>query len=851
MVTASTYKRSGEGGNSPAHSPHLIAKSQFSTYPQIWQCDANLWLLGVFYGCLGLFGIVLSTLLAHPTSSPARLIAAQTPSTRDGSSGRRRNNSDSAGDGGDVAGDDPDGLSASYSRFSSDLQSRDSITDQQRVCREHAERLGFRIPHEYEFADEAVSGTKLHRAGLDALLAAAAQGRFRVLFFHNLSRLARESVISMPLIKQLVHVHRVRVISCTEGLDTANQGWNLIATMSSLQHERYIEDLSANVFRGQEGNVLAGLSVGDYCFGYTSEPGGGIVAFRRGKHAKPPMVYKIDPEQAAVVRQVFAWFVNERRSLRWINKELNRLGAAKDHRASSRKWFHQCVVKLLSNRKYIGIWAWGLRRNVRNPLTGQIQQERRSASETDKWVRHLPDLQIIDPVTFEKAQELLQKNRERLARRREPNGRLRGSVAGSGGEHPRHLLSGLIRCSACGAIFYVSGAAGKYMSCSNSMTGLCECRTQLRRDRAERLILDAIRDRVVDNPGWRRAILDAAMAAWRELATRVPDELAAERKAVADFDTIIRRLVDSIERGDAPPEVNKRLEARTAERDVRLRRLAQLERTSQVHTDPPTAEWLELQLQHLAALLRGDAPAAALALRSLVGEIQMTEIRRDNRRRFYLRGCFRICQRRLLESILPAIPTSDQFEVPSAQIANAPFDEIFIDFIEPNPTLAQASEAVDLHQEGLLCCEIAEEIGVSRSRLSKLLAIGFRLRGLPKPDGRSRRTSLNRKHTALPQYQAIADTVKELLDQNLLLGEIAEHMGCDRNTITTAIRYWYKSRGLAVPDGRTRRKALPRPTKESSPSLPTDPSRDPKPGNCPPPSFVCSEEQPPSVHFAP
>ena len=111
---------------------------------------------------------------------------------------------------------------------------------------------------------------KLRLAGLDALLDAATAVKFNVLYFYSLSRLARESVISMPTLKRLVYVHKVRVISVTEGLDSDRDGWDLIATLLSIQHEKFIADLSRNVFRGQEGAVLAGYSVGDYCFGYHS-----------------------------------------------------------------------------------------------------------------------------------------------------------------------------------------------------------------------------------------------------------------------------------------------------------------------------------------------------------------------------------------------------------------------------------------------------------------------------------------------------------------------------------------------------------------------------------------------------
>ncbi len=257
---------------------------------------------------------------------------------------------------------------ASYSRYSCDLQREESITDQQRKCQERAAQNGHQIVRELQFADEEVSGTKLKRDGLDALVKAAAEGRFDVLYFHNLSRLARESVITMPVLKQLVHVHKIRVISVTEGLDSDREGWEMLATILSMQHERYIKDLSDNVFRGQEGNVLAGLSVGDYCFGYGSEPLSSSDKPRRRRNAKPQKSYVINRETASWVMRIFHWFVVERRGLSWIARELNRLKAPKDHRASTPLWRHQQLPDLLRNPKYIGWWGWGQRQNVPRSL---------------------------------------------------------------------------------------------------------------------------------------------------------------------------------------------------------------------------------------------------------------------------------------------------------------------------------------------------------------------------------------------------------------------------------------------------------------------------------------------------
>jgi site-specific DNA recombinase len=140
-------------------------------------------------------------------------------------------------------------VAASYARYSSDQQDAKSIDDQQRPCRVKADGHGNHIPDELQFADEAVSGTKLKRDGFDRMLKAAEEGRFKTLYFFDLSRLARESVITITTLKKLVYVYKVRVVSVSEGIDSANEGWFTLATILGLQHEQYLKTLSANVLR--------------------------------------------------------------------------------------------------------------------------------------------------------------------------------------------------------------------------------------------------------------------------------------------------------------------------------------------------------------------------------------------------------------------------------------------------------------------------------------------------------------------------------------------------------------------------------------------------------------------------
>jgi len=753
-VVSGTPRRGTRHGILARAISHLLSQQAVATQKLESQVVACLWMLAVICGCLGLIGIGFSTFSAH-FRRPDFVLPHEPRSIcrrarRDGGSG--------------PAVGPAAGIAASYARYSSEMQREESIEDQRRKCRERAGQEGHHLLPEFEFSDEAVSGTKLVRVGLQAMMAAAVAGRFQVLYFHNLSRLARESVITMPMLKELVYNHKIRVISVTEGIDSDREGWDMMATMLSLQHERYIKDLSDNVFRGQEGNVLARLSVGDYCFGYTSVPVPGGEQGRRGRNAKPRMVYAVDPETADWVRRIFHWFVVERRGLRWITRELNRLGAPKDHRSTTKQWHHQYLPRLLRNRKFVGVWPWGGKKNVRNPLTGQVRQEDRPDEDIEQWTRHFPELQIIDNETFDIAQRLLQENVDTLASRRGPNGKVNGSAVGAGANHPRHLLSGLICCQTCGARFYVGGANGKYLFCPNYHRGTCQCQTQLLRERAERLILDAIGQRMLANPAWRKAVLDATLASWANRERERPGRVEEVKAGLATLDRKIARLLDQLEDADETdlPAIRQRHKERVKEKNALTVELRQLDRTTEQDQDrridiDPTEEWVMNQLRSLADVLTAGTPAAALALRELVGgQIVVEEIREPGRKRYFLRGRFTIKSNLLAKVICPS--SVDPATVDGEE-AGELAEEIVIDFVDADPLDELAEKAKQLYDQDLSNQEISRQMNCSKSQITKLLGHWSELHSQPLPDGRSRRWKLPRAPQVVPAYQQIADDV--------------------------------------------------------------------------------------------
>jgi site-specific DNA recombinase len=137
---------------------------------------------------------------------------------------------------------------------------------------------------------------------------------------------------------------------------------------------------------------------------------------------------------------------------------------------------------------------------------------------------------------------------------------------------------------------------------------------------------------------------------------------------------------------------------------------------------------------------------------------------------------------------------------------------VTIEYREPTPTEACADRVKELFDSGKLIKAIAVELGITRNMATKALDHWFESRGLAKPDGRSRRATLDQKHLEPPRYILIADEAMRLYNEGKLLQEIAITLESDRNTVRKAIAHGHQSRGLVMPDGRTRRKGLDQPS---------------------------------------
>lgn len=694
-------------------------------------------------------------------------------------------------------------IGAIYARYSSRFQH--SIGDQVRSLLEKAGSEKIYVPREHICFDQGVRGTQERRPGLQQLRSLLASGTVQVLLVFTTNRLFRKTYKALQFVEEDVVERGIRCLFVKSGVDTADEKrWRMLLQVHSITDEAGAGMYADNIRVAHEGLFLRRQVCGTVTFGYRQRPVPGPATRRK----LPRTEYEIDPEQAHWVLQVFRWFVEQGLSVASIIRKLNAdpsipLGP----KSVSGRWTRLGVLGLLKNARYHGLWDYGRTRNVwqsKKDYGRQVPREQPLKQE------QFEELRIVsDEIWF-----LAQK---RLAEEKGTGGRK--PKDGKRCTRPR-LLNGLFVCSAHDRCLHVGGSYGQTMVCPVCQDLPVEQRplySSLNRRLALRLTCQKLAELIRAD----LALLQEALAVCQQEAARQqqPDpQRQAELKARLER---LSRQIQFVLNNPGESETDRQ-EAEASLRLLRQQRalaqadLAQVEGNGQRPIRIPSEADLKILLEQLGAILvraagsedqEEQAEARQLIKLLTGGRIELCQQGERRAQQGWLQGRFQL---RLL-SVLVAQATGMRL----VQGAEAP--EVVVDYCEQTESERWADQVKELYDQGILIKAIAAQLGINRNLAQNALACWYEQRGLEIPDGRSRRATLKQKHLEAPFYQEIAEQVKELYDQGLLLGEIAGRLGCDRNTITSAVEYWFRSRGLPAPDGRSRRKSLDRKSASAGP----------------------------------
>ena len=305
---------------------------------------------------------------------------------------------------------------AAYCRVSTDKADQlNSLEAQKQFFSEYTQRTGDNLVRLY--ADEGISGTKIkNRKEFLRMMADAEHGLFDMVVVKDISRFARNTV------DLLQNVRKLKAL----GIETQF----LTANMTSMGNSEFVLTIFGALAQEESANTSKRVKFGKKM---NAEKGRvPNIVYGYDKTIGDYFNLAINEEEAAVIRQIYKWYIEEGYGAAKIANMLNAKGIRTKRNC---QWSQNATCRILTNELYTGKIING-KQEVADFLTGQ----RTEKDETEWMVTERPELRIIEPEMYEKAQEILECRSKtfKLTKERQSN---------------KYLFSTLIKCKECGWSF--------------------------------------------------------------------------------------------------------------------------------------------------------------------------------------------------------------------------------------------------------------------------------------------------------------------------------------------------------------------------------------------------------------
>jgi site-specific DNA recombinase len=353
------------------------------------------------------------------------------------------------------------------------------------------------------------------RPALERLRDVIAAGSVDRLYVHSPDRLARQYAYQVLLVDAFRRAG-VEVVFLNRALGQSPEDDLLLQVQGmSAEYERakIIERHRRGKRHAAQSGVVNVRSGAPYGYRY-------VTKYEGGGQAR----YEIIPDEARVVRQVFAWVGHDCVTSGEVCRRLTQAGEVT--RTGKTVWDRSVVWGLLKNPAYQGTAAFGKtrlgplrprRRAQRNRSVPPRRAVSSSAVPPEEWMT-MPVPALVEPEVFAAVQEQVQENKRHARQSR------RGAL---------YLLQGLLQCQHCGYAFY-----GKRLSPSAR-------KGKPRASAYDRCLGTAAYrfggERLCQNTQVRTDLLD--LAVWQEVCALLthPERLAEEYRRRLQPETRTRR----------------------------------------------------------------------------------------------------------------------------------------------------------------------------------------------------------------------------------------------------------------------------------------------------------------------
>lgn len=305
---------------------------------------------------------------------------------------------------------------AAYCRVSTDKEDQlNSLATQKEFFEEYAKRTGHTLIRIY--ADEGITGTRTKsRKEFQHMMRDAEHGMFEMLCVKDISRLARNTVDLLQSVRTLK----------SYGIETQF----LTANMTSMGNSEFVLTIFGALAQEESANTSKRVK---FSKRLNAEKGRvPNIVYGYDKTKGDYFNLKINETEVAVIRQIYQWYTEEGYGTAKIAHMLNEREIKTKRKY---QWSANAVSTILSNELYTGKIING-KQEIGDFLTG-VRVDKRP----EEWmVTDRPDLRVIEPELYDKAQEILAARSKsfKLDKERQSN---------------KYLFSTLIKCKECGWSF--------------------------------------------------------------------------------------------------------------------------------------------------------------------------------------------------------------------------------------------------------------------------------------------------------------------------------------------------------------------------------------------------------------
>ncbi len=261
---------------------------------------------------------------------------------------------------------------------------------------EWAERtLGAAIPEENRFR-EVVSGETIDdRPMMQALLSMVEAPRIKAILVVEVQRLSRGDLEDAGRIIKLLRYTNTLILTPSRAFDLTDEYDRDSFERELKRGNEYLEYTKRIMNNGRLLSVSQGNYIGNLPpYGYEK------TWITDGKRRCPTL--KIIPEQAAVVRLIFEWYVNENLGRTNICHRLDSMGIRP---LRGETWSPACIKDMLANIHYIGKVRWNWRKTVVVVEEGRVMKTRPKAPLEEQLIYDGKHEAIISEELFLAAQE--------------------------------------------------------------------------------------------------------------------------------------------------------------------------------------------------------------------------------------------------------------------------------------------------------------------------------------------------------------------------------------------------------------------------------------------------------------